>query len=227
MHGPNRWNRHHQSNKEPNDDWLMSYADMITLILGFFILLVSISKIDPVVMEKVAAGVAKDIGRRDVLMPIESLRIDVQDVVREMGLQGNVGVGTDDMGVTIVFSAQNYYKPGTAEIRDEGLPSMKRIAETITNPKYKGFQVEVQGHTDDIPLQSQQYPSNWELSASRATTAVRLLIGNGVPKEHIKAVGFADTAPRVPNRDMNGNPLVANQAINRRVVIRVYPRPTL
>ncbi|HMA49079.1 MAG TPA: OmpA family protein, partial [Magnetospirillaceae bacterium] len=67
-------------------------------------------------------------------------------------------------------------------------------------------------------------PTNWELSAGRATAVLRKLIDDGVKPDRLGAVGYADTRPRVANRDVNGNALTVNQAINRRVSIHIFPR---
>jgi chemotaxis protein MotB len=75
-----------------------------------------------------------------------------------------------------------------------------------------------------MPIQTQLFPSNWELSAARATAVVRLFSDAKVNPARMKAIGYADVMPKVPNRDPNGNPLPANQSINRRVVVKVMPR---
>ena len=85
------------------------------------------------------------------------------------------------------------------------------------------LEAEVEGHTDDDPIHTARYPSNWELSAGRATGVVRLFIEQGMDTARLKASGFAETRPKVPNRDASGAPVRENQAINRRVLIRVYP----
>jgi len=74
----------------------------------------------------------------------------------------------------------------------------------------------VEGHTDDIPIVTPKYPSNWELSSARASTVVRLLESAGFDHSDLRPVGLADTEPLVPNRG-----LAANRALNRRIVIRV------
>ena len=73
------------------------------------------------------------------------------------------------------------------------------------------------------PIHTARFPSNWELSAGRATGVVRFFIDEGMQTHRLKAAGFAETRPKVPNRDAQGAPISENQAINRRVLIRVYP----
>lgn len=220
----NMGSRFQRKKQEADEDWMTTFADMVTLLLTFFIMLVSISKVDVVLFEQVKAGVAKGIGNRDEVRPIQLLKIDVQDAVQAMKLEDVVAVGTDDQGLTIEFASSAFYEPGSAEIREEAIEPLTRIAATIGAERYRGFQVEVQGHTDDTGISTQIFPSNWELSAARATRVVRFFADTGIAPERMEAIGYADTRPKVPNRDAYGEPLPANQEVNRRVVVRVYPR---
>jgi chemotaxis protein MotB len=210
---------------EAREDWLMSYADMITLLMAFFILLLSMSKIDPIKYEKVEGGMAKDIGKRDVEQPLQKLKSEMGEVLKGLKLDENtVGLGTDDRGLVLEFDANAFFEQGSARLKDEMLTSLIKICQTLDSPKYSAFQVEVQGHTDDNQVATPAYPSNWELSAGRAAMVVRLFIKNGMDPTRLSALGFADTRPKVSNRDVNGNPVALNQAINRRVTMHVFPR---
>jgi chemotaxis protein MotB len=82
------------------------------------------------------------------------------------------------------------------------------------------YSVDVEGHTDDDLISTAQFHSNWELSAARATNVVKFLISRGVDRVRLRAIGYADTQPKVLNRDEEGNPIKENQIENRRVVIR-------
>jgi chemotaxis protein MotB len=92
----------------------------------------------------------------------------------------------------------------------------------LNDPKYADIQDEIDGHTDDQPVATQQYPSNWELSAARAGAVARLFLALGMQPTRVEIVGFGDTRPKVANRDAQGRPLPANQAINRRVTVHVF-----
>ena len=85
------------------------------------------------------------------------------------------------------------------------------------------YRVKVEGHTDNIPIKSSCFPSNWELSASRASAVARFFIDTGVPADRLEVVGLADTRPEAPNEDLYGKPIQENQARNRRIVILVTP----
>jgi len=218
-----QWSK--KSNRQnEEDDWMVTFADMVTLMLAFFVLLAAISKVDPVLFEQVKAGMAKGIGQRDIERPIEALRNDITAAIDLMKVDDVVGLGMDQQGLVIDFASTAFYEPGSAELRPETLPVLQRMAVTLASTKYRNFQIEVQGHTDDTPINTPVYPSNWELSAARATRVVRFLEDQGVNSQRLRAVGMADTAPKVPNTAPDGTPLPNNQEINRRVSVRLTPR---
>lgn len=213
-----------KQDEQNEEDWMTTFADMVTLLLAFFVLLASISKVDVVLFEQVSAGMAAGIGKRKVETPIEKVKTEMQEVVKSLKVEDVVGIGTDSQGVTLEFASSAFFDPGSAELREEALPSLNKIATTIAQDRYKGFQIEVQGHTDDTPIATEKFPSNWELSSARATRVVRFFTDIGLEPARMKAVGYADTAPKVPNRGPYGEPIPQNQDINRRVVVRIYPR---
>ncbi len=206
------------------EDWLLTFSDMVTLILTFFILLASISKVDLVKFEQVQSGITKEIGNRDVVKPIEAARTELELKISEMQIADTVSLGQDHQGLVLEFDAGAFFAQGSAELTAQGRSAMANLATTLTSPSYSHFQVEVEGHTDDNQVATTQFPSNWELSAARAASTVRLFIATGIDPTRLRAVGLADVAPKVPNRTADGNPLPDNQAVNRRVAVRVHPR---
>ena len=208
---------------EEAEDWLVTYADAITLLMAFFVMLLNFSKIDIPKFEAVAAGIAKEIGMQDRQTPMQLLKLDIQDVVFSMQADQAVEVGTDEKGVVMELASGAFYKPGSADIRDEAVAVLQKLAKTLLAPRYRMYVVEVEGHTDDDPISTSRFPSNWELSAGRATRVVRFFIDQKMEPMRLKATGFAETRPKAPNRDASGTPIPENQAKNRRVVIRVYP----
>ncbi len=208
---------------EEREDWLLSYADMITLLLAFFVLLLSISKFDATKAEKVTGGLSKEIGGHDVVQPIDTLKAEAQQQAKALKLDDSqVSVSTDDRGLVLELDGGTFFEPNSADLKPAQVAALSKMGQMLTNPKYADFQVEVDGHTDDTPVASQQYPSNWELSAARAATVARLLAKLGVAPTRLEVVGFGDTRPKVPNRDAQGRALSVNQAINRRVTLHVF-----
>lgn len=197
-----------------DESWLATYADAITLLMAFFVMLLNFSKIDIPKFEEAAAGIANEIGmgQKEQSSPISIMKFDMQDVVYEMQADEVVEVETDDKGITIELASSAFYKPGSADLRDQALPVLKTMADMFKAPKYKYYNIEIEGHTDDDPISTVRYPSNWELSAGRASGVVRYFISQGIDMERMKAVGYAETQPKLPNRDADGNPIKENQS---------------
>jgi chemotaxis protein MotB len=204
------------------DEWMVSYSDAITLLLAFFVMLLTFSEIDLPRFEAVQAGIAQQLGQRSIVRPASQLRAELMTTVDSLGMADAVRVDTSRRGIELELAANAFYQPGSAEVRPEARPVVAEIARTLLSPRYMRFLASVEGHTDDEPIATAQFPSNWELSAARATNIVRLFVDNEVAPHRLQAVGYADTRPKVPNRDIAGAPIPANQALNRRIVIRIH-----
>ena len=209
--------------EEPDESWMTTYADANTLLMAFFVMLVSFAKVDIPTFEKVAAGIRNEIGNTEIPTPTELMKVDLQDVVYNMQADQVVKVGTDEKGIVLELASSAFYQVGSADIRPEAFSVLKAMGETVMSPKYDKFVVEVEGHTDDDPISTLEYPSNWELSTSRATRVVRFLEDLGMDALRLKAAGFGASRPKAPNRTATGEPIPENKATNRRVVVRVYP----
>ena len=219
--------RDQSSDEESGDSWLITYADAITLLLAFFVMLVTVSKIDIPAFEEVQASIAEDLGQRVVVRPTTLLKSQMAQVIDSLGVADAVRVDTDADGVVLEFAASAFYRSGSAQIRADARPVLETLARTLMSPRYSRFKVSIEGHTDDTPIKTALFASNWELSASRATNVVRLFIAEGLPPRRLRAVGYADTQPKVPNRNAVGAPLRQNQAINRRIIARIHRQRTI
>ncbi|MHA1597541.1 MAG: OmpA/MotB family protein [Alphaproteobacteria bacterium] len=211
--------------QEPEDEsWLTTYADAITLLMAFFVMLLNFSKIDIPRFEEVAAGIANEIGMgTKEVMPISMMQESIVDVVYEMQADEVVDVQTSDEGITIELASSAFYKSGSADFRPEAIPVLTKIGQLLIAPRYIAYMVEVEGHTDDDPIMTTRYPSNWELSAGRATRVVRFLIQLGMDYRRLSALAYAETRPKYPNRDPDGTPNIENQTENRRVILNIVP----
>ena len=208
---------------EEKEDWLITYADAITLLMAFMVMLLTFSKYDVPAFEEAAAAIKSNLTGKDATSPIQLMRIDVQDVVYNMQADQVVKVEEDDKGVIIELSSSAFYKPGSADIREEALPVLEKITQTLLAPRYQTYVIEIEGHTDDTPINTQAFPSNWELSAGRAVRVVRFFAENEIEPFRMKATGYADTKPKAPNLDPQGVPIPENRIKNRRVAIRIFP----
>jgi len=211
-----------QAQREGDHEWLLTFADAMTLLLAFFVMLVSFSKVDMLTFEQVKAGIARDLGQRAITRPAAQLRAELDSLVDSLGVADAVRVDTFERGIVLELAANAFYQPGAATLRPEARPILESVADSLKSPVYSKFKIAVEGHTDDNPVANDRFASNWELSAARATNVVRLFGGAEIPVYRMRAVAFAETQPKVANRDGTGNPLPENQAKNRRIIIRVH-----
>ncbi len=232
------WHPRRRQNDETGiDDWLMTYADMITLLLCFFAVFLAIAIPDERKFEAAKQKVAEQFsnGNSDNLKGVHTLPpapVDaapqsevlfeaLPSIVDRFEDNKDVEVEKGDRITTIEMNSAPFFPVGTAVLSQEGVTVLAEIQPTLMSDEYKDYTISVEGYTDDSPIKTPQFPSNWELSTARAASVVRSLIDLGVPAERLRAVGFAETSPKVPNRDAAGQPVPDNQAQNRRVVIRL------
>jgi len=209
----------------PDESWMATFADMVTLLMAFFVMLLNFSKIDIPAFQEAAAGIANEIGMgKDEATPITAMKEAFEDVVAEMQADQVVDVQTDEEGnITIELASAAFYKSGSADFRAQAIPVLQKIGELLNAPRFKAYQLEIAGHTDDDPIKTAKFPSNWELSSGRATSIIRYFITLGMDHRRMKAAGYADTRPKYPNRDKDGNPIKENQLENRRIFMTATP----
>ncbi|MDC0074652.1 flagellar motor protein MotB [Alphaproteobacteria bacterium] len=207
--------------EEEKEDWLLTYADAITLLMAFFVLLYTVSDPNTEKFEAVTKGMVESLKGGSVKTPFTDLSKDLSQVQSESEASK---VGSTKRGLTFEFKSRKMFLPGSAEIVPEGIKSLDRVAQVVTfRLGKKNYTIEIEGHTDDSPISSTKFPSNWELSSARASAVVRFMISRGIPPNRLRAVGYADTKPKegFPFKDKDGNPLPENKEEGRRVVIRI------
>ncbi len=200
---------------EGEDQWMLSYSDMMTLLLTFFVLLFALSKIDPVKLQIVAQSMNRAIGGAPTKPQVTLAQIesDLRRIVHEEGLETQVEVRRDMHGVALSLKGSTFFRSGSTELLNSAVPFLEIIARQIKSVPY---QIAIEGHTDDVPIHTDMFPSNWELSTARAGKVVRFFMENGVAADRMRAMGFADTKPV----DMKiGNQTEEARARNRRVVV--------
>ncbi|MGR3765381.1 flagellar motor protein MotS [Rossellomorea sp. NS-SX7] len=200
--------------------WMVTFSDLITLILVFFILLFSMSQIDIVKFRAIADSFQQkqilefypsvipfetpssepeiemdDGAERD--KDLQELLSEIQSYLRENKLSEIVVATRTERGVVLVLQEQALFASGEAAILETSYPFLNKVGELLSQiPNF----VKVEGHTDNRPISTYQFPSNWELSSARASAVIRYLTGaeNLDPKRFI-AVGYGDTRPIAPN----------------------------
>ncbi|MEJ0009129.1 MAG: flagellar motor protein MotB [Alphaproteobacteria bacterium] len=214
----------HRPPEENEDAWLITFADMVTLLLCFFIIMFSMSSPDATQFKQVAAALREHGFYNDLVPqedPYEKLKKQLAMSLGASGYDQFMAVSEQDHIVALDLSSSSFFERGSAKFTPEALPMLKLVASQLAPISKEHVVISVEGHTDDTPINTPSYPSNWELSSARAANVVRYLIASGFPAEKLRAVGFADTHPKAPNHDSQGNALPANEELNRRVVIKL------
>jgi len=207
----------HHDDGEGN--WLVSYSDMMTLLFCFFVMITAFSSPDVQKIERLKQATSKSMGG-NYNKPFEDLSMSIDKIVKEIKLEKDVNVVETEEGVMITSRGTLFFDSGSAVLRPQAENLISHLTEVLVK-QAQGFRVIVEGHTDDAPISSKFYPSNWELSSARAGTVVRLLEEKGFARKNMRPLGLADTEPLLPNRNADGEPNPANQAENRRIVIKL------
>ena len=203
-----------QAKQDDSESWLLTYSDMVTLMMTFFIIIVAISKIDPVKLEMMSKSMNKAMDKNKVeQVSIDELVKDVEEVIVNEDLEEVVDVEVTARGVTISAKGAILFPSGSATLKQSALPMLGKFANIIAEKEYN---IAVEGHTDNEAISSslaEYFPTNWELSSARASSVVRYFIETGLPASRFRAVGYADTEPIESNDTSEG------RAGNRRVAI--------
>jgi chemotaxis protein MotB len=227
------------------DRWLISYADFVTLLFAFFVVMYSISSVNetkyktfsdslntafsvnpPTVnidtstseQEKLLkALVDKRTARlgeqqRKIQERMKNLTGSLREVMSPLIGQHLVNVNPTKRGIEIDISASLLFKTGEASLQANAMDVLRQVSAVLST---EDLSIEVEGHTDDIPIMTAQYPSNWELSSARASSVARMMINNGVQEKRLAVVGLASNQPLAPNDSPE------NRARNRRVSITI------
>ena len=229
-----------------HERWLVSYADFITLLFAFFVVMYALSTVNegkyrilsdsmasafrnlpinaasdrlavvmppiPVVPKAGAPAKTPDVARQKQREKMRNVAKDILKVMAPLIEQGKVRVLETSRGVTIEINDSILFSPGQALLQPALAKAMYAIAEVLAPTD---FPITIEGHTDNVPINTAQFPSNWELSAVRATTVLRLFADAGVAGQRLTAIGYADTRPVESNAQADG------RARNRRVTILI------
>jgi chemotaxis protein MotB len=234
---------------ENHERWLVSYADFITLLFAFFVVMFAISQVDAQKLGRFveSVNVAFELqgvlppsssqiinpqpmanpGGRPVIVPPkisvlptavssrlgQKIKRDIEKRLAGSSLAGAVSVREDKRGVVVSLAEAGFFDPGSAAVRPDSLGTLQAVGQAlcdVPNP------IAVEGHTDNRPIRTPAYPSNWELSTARATNLVRVLIDSlHCDPSRLSATGYAEYRP------LGDNATAAGRGMNRRVDIVV------
>jgi len=217
-----------------NDTWLTTFADMVTLLLAFFVLLFSMSVIDQkqftdsfLTVRQVFGGKDQNLltspVRKDDTAILESVRLqkqlieaqrkvysDIRTYLNQKGLEGQIGAVFDEGVITLRLPASAMFENGKVTLSRNGYVLLEEMRQLFL--KNKAQSINIKGYTDDLkPSASSRYHDNWEISALRAVNVLRYYVERGIESQRLTATGLGDLDPVMPNTNE------ANRAQNRRV----------
>lgn len=205
------------------DDWTTTYSDTVTLLMCFFLLLIAVSKVDMALWESMKSGLRSEIsGEEKTRTPLAEIKRDLDSLLTGEREARLVQIDLGAEGILMEFASSAFYAPGNADVGPKAGEILDKVVSAMRNIDYYKFQIDIEGHTDNTPIRTQRFPSNWELSVARATNIVQYMLGNGIEADRLKAAGYADTRPVAPNLDSTGAEIPENQSRNRRIVVRIH-----
>ena len=240
-----RSRRHKHSEHENTDRWLVSYADFITLLFAFFVVMYSMSSINegkyrvlsdtlvdafktpPKAPEPIQIGherksispepEVKDIAQVNIrpeqpeyTKQMDRIADNLSKNLAPLVKKNLIKITKDKLWVKVEMSDRILFSSGKAKLSDQGYPVLEELTEVL---RHLPNHIDVEGHTDNLPIRTSVYPSNWELSASRAASVVHLFTKNGVNPERLSAIGFGEFRPVASNATGVG------RNTNRRVAV--------
>jgi len=238
----------HEEEVENHERWMVSYADFVTLLFAFFVVMYAISQVNegkyrvlsdallqafqpdghrPVSIRTELQGSSRgdanitlpikrpvDAGRRRVEARMKGIADDIRKVLEPLVKEGQVRVTESARGIAVEINASVLFTSGQAELNDGSIRSLAAVAQVLA---VVGNAIEIEGHTDNTPISTPVFPSNWELSAARASRVVRLFAQSGVAPERMVAVGYGEY------RSVDSNDTSEGKTRNRRVTVMILP----
>ncbi len=244
-----------RADRDNHDRWLVSYADFITLLFAFFVVMYAISSVnenkyrdfskaltqafstlqdeqakaqqglmtspgkgvgglqaspDQVLVDKKNAKLIEEERKREAYL--KQLTGDLKRILSPLVDKGQVSVTQTGRGIVLDINVKALFHEGDAMLQPGATKTLDNVAQVL---QANSLAIEVVGHTDNVPIRTSQYPSNWELSSARACSVVRLFIHDGLESSRLTAAGVADNSPLVPN----DSPV--DRAKNRRVTVTI------
>jgi chemotaxis protein MotB len=234
------------------DRWMVSYADFITLLFAFFVVMYAVSSVNdakyrvlsdsmdaafrrPVVpMRSTESPVSPDTPEAEPVLPpspknalmerrrlaqvrkereqMTSVADNLQKVLEKLVDQGKVKVTQTSRGITVEINASVLFQPGDASLNPESAQALTAVASVLKDDDHA---IQVEGHTDNVPISSPLFASNWELSAVRASSVVRLFVNDGIAPSRLVAVGYGSNLP------VGSNDTPEGRLANRRVQLTI------
>lgn len=215
------------------DRWLVSYADFITLLFAFFVVLYSAAQVDKRRSAQVASAIQSAFHQTGSLPPPavnsgssqtppasddqqDALKNQIEQKLAAEIANGDVAVRSSREGLVISLREVGFFDSGSAEIKASSAAAFAQLAGIL---RENGSNIRIEGHTDNVPIHNSHFSSNWDLSTARATATIRLLIRYQLKPELMAAAGYAEFHP------IGSNDTPEGRANNRRVDIVIPRKP--
>ncbi len=245
--------RKKEEEHENHERWLVSYADFITLLFAFFVVMYAISSVNEgkyrVLSDSISsafknipgttagamvevnpssptpeaipfkrpqiANLKQDVQREQSREMLRKKAKEITEALAPLVQQGQVRVTEGALGITVEINASVLFDSGEARLQGPAIRALTAVGQILATTD---FPITVEGHTDNAPIKTPLFPSNWELSGARAASVVRLFIDTGVDARRLTATGYAEQRP------MTDNATVEGRQRNRRVAINMESR---
>ena len=235
----------YEEEPDHHERWLVSYADFMTLLFAFFVVMYTVSSVNEGKYRILSGALGSAFGKTPVVIPpiaperspnlilplptmsrqrandavlrrekeqLTNIARDILDVLAPLVQQGKVRVTQNSRGVSVEINASVLFAPGEAKLTAESSQALTAVARVI---KADTHAIQVEGHTDNLPISNALFPSNWELSAVRASSVVRLFVDEHIDEARLVAVGHGSNLPVQPNTTAEG------RQRNRRVELMI------
>lgn len=231
--------------KTSHDRWLVSYADFITLLFAFFVVMYAISSVNegkyrvlsnalenvfknttqqpvkqslppaipaPTPSASIVPSPITEISKEQTKGHMKKIAEGIISNLQPLAIQGKVRLLETPRGITIEINDSVLFPSGQAKLHPASVQALIEIAKSLLETD---FPITIEGHTDNTPISTTQFPSNWELSALRATLVLRVFAESGIDASRLTAIGYGDTRP------IETNTTVTGRGRNRRVSISI------
>lgn len=234
--------RKREEDKDNHERWMISYSDFITLLFAFFVVMYATSSVNegkyrvfgdslsnaflnkPAAPPKIAPiplivrknpAVPESEQKRIEKQRRERMQVIAKDILSVMSplvKVGKVRIMQSNIGVTVEINASLLFQSGQAVLEPDSVKALEAVARVLKDDDHD---IQVKGYTDNTPIDTLNYPSNWELSSARASSVVRLFAQNGIDPSRMVVEGYAENEP------VDSNGTLAGRARNRRVTITI------
>tara|TARA_B100001063_G_C16715726_1_gene530588 strand:+ start:309 stop:998 length:690 start_codon:yes stop_codon:yes gene_type:complete len=194
-----------ESESANDESWMTSYIDVFVLMTGIFVVLFMMSKPDTEnkepsnvinnTSEEVLINLSDD-KLLDLVQPRYSWLKEIKETIKQNALNSHVSIIENNEFSELEIRSQVLFNSGAAVLSRSGEALLEKLVPVLMTT---GSIIFIEGHTDNRPIQSESFASNWELAAARATEVLQFFVLEGVPKEKLRAVSYGDTKPLVPN----------------------------